>query len=379
MNSRIQLPIILATLANLSVTAYGGTAVGPITLAPHSNRAGHWELQAGFGVRQSFDFSTGISGSKAPGSNAVPGSLLEAIGATDADANRAYDDGFVNIGSAFGLTTDWSYQNASQVRPSSQSWGPEGTDSLYLGRSSPAGLGELRNTDSSGPEIFPYIELSRLWTLEKINSELGFTLGFSSVSAEAAASQGIPSYQTNVVDEYYLYGVIPPAAPYSGPALPPGPILDNRPTNRVVTQSADANTAVASTSSELSLYTFSAGGVWRWTPRKGGLLDRLHLFGTDLQAGVTLNRSKLTLAHTSQSFNGSSYTTVNRGSARESDFQPGFYVSTDANFELVPDQLYLTITGRYDDAGKIEVRTADSWSDVDLAGWSILLGLTKRW
>ena len=379
MNSRIQLPIILATLADLSVAAYGGTTEVPITPAPRSNQAAHWELQAGFGIRQSFDFSTGIAGSRAPGSNTVPSSLLGAIGATNADANRAYDDGFVNVGSAVGLTTNWGYQSASQVRPSSQSWGPEGTDSLYLSRSSPAGLGEFRNTESSGPEIFPYLELSRLWTLEKLNSEVGFTLGFSTVSAEAAASRYIPSYRTNVVDEYYLYGVIPPAAPYSGPELPPGPILDNRPTNREVTQSTDAGTAMASTNSELSLYTFSAGGVWRWTPGKGSFLSRMRLYGTDLQAGVTLNRSKLTLDHVSQSFNGSSYTTVDSGSASESDFQPGFYISMDANFELSPDELYFTITGRYDDAGKIEARTADSWSDVDLAGWSMQFGLTKRW
>jgi len=379
MNSRIHLPILLATLADPSVAAYGGTAEIPITPAPRSDQAGHWELQAGFGVRQSFDFSTGITGSNTLGSDAVPGSLLGAIGTTDADANRTYDDGFVNVGSAVGLTTNWGYQNATQVRPSSQTWGPEGTDSLYLSRSSPAGLGEFRNTESSGPEIFPYLELSRLWTLEKLNSEVGLTLGFSSVSSDAAASRFIPSYRTNIVDEYYLYGVIPPAAPYSGPELPPGPILDNRPTHREVTQSTDAGTAVAATNSELSLYTLSAGGVWRWKPEKGSLLSRMHLYSTDLQAGLTLNRSRLTLDHVSQSFNGSSYTIVDSGSANESGFQSGFYASVDANFELSPDQLYLTITGRYDDAGKIQTRTADSWSEVDLAGWSMRFGLTKLW
>lgn len=376
MKSIFQQRLVIAALANLTVVAYGGTIEAPVITVPESARKPHWELQAGVGVRQSFDFSTRVAPIGGASSSGDADTILGFVGPADADADRSYDDGFVNKGPVENLTSWWGYDNASQVRPSSQTWGPEGTDSLYLSRSIASGLGEARRKADSDPNLFPYIELSRLWTLEDRDSEIGLTLGYSRVSAESTGVQSVSSYLTQVQDEYYLYGVVPPAAGYDGPALPPGPLLDNQPTKRVIGETATGDSgAVVRTHSELTLHTLSAGGVWRWIPQESGFLHRMHLIGADLQAGATLNRADLSYRHSATV--GS--TVVNSASADKYRIMPGLYASVDTNFELRHDDLFLTLTGRYDDAGQIETRINDSYSTVDLNGWSLMLGLTKRW
>lgn len=352
-----------------------------------------WEFHAGFGIRQSFDLSfssvsrglTGSLYSSSQGSSAVYGS----VGPVNAEANRIYDDGFVNIGSNYNLTTNWGYSDASQVRQSSQPWDlsqpwdSPGNNSLYLSRAGAVGADAFENTDQMQESLFPYVEIHRVWKNDPGSfwNEIGLAGGWSRISTSADLASQLGMRQTRVVDEYFLYGVIPPAANYSGPVLPPGPLLNNVPHNRVEDTSASGLSGATFTDLSIDLQTVSFGGIWRHVTEQDGWLDELlYLYGLDLKAGLSLNYARLRMNSRATVYSGNTVIGNYTEQASRSKFLPGFYASLGATFDVgEPGGWMIFSQFRYDYAGKIKVSTGASSAEVALNGFSSTLGIGITW
>lgn len=362
-------------------------------IMPPADGEARWEVQAGFGIRQSFDLRVAsanrdLSGGLFSRSSAAAG-LFDSVGPADAEADRVYDDGFVNIGSNYNLTTHWGYDSGSQVRPSSQPWDPSqpwdapGNRSLYLSRSGEAGSKAYQNAAETGEQLFPYLEIHRLWKSEPdaFWQEKGIAAFWSWIPTSAGLAEQLGMLQTRVIDEYYLYGVIPPAAPYSGPPLPPGPLLDNLPHDRVEDTSAAGLAGASFTDLDLDLQTVSLGGIWRHKPRKDVRFDeRFRLYGIDAQAGVSLNYARLEMDSRAVVQDESGVIGRYRDRASGSKLLPGLYASLGATVDIGDAGDWMMMTqARYDYAGAIEVRTAATRAEIELDGFSWTIGVGKNW
>jgi len=340
---------------------------------------GRWEVHAGFGIRQSFDFDVSSSSPVLPGGVFSPTAgaepLFAGIGPAGGEANRAYDDGFVNIGSEFNLTTHWGYESASQVRQASQAWDTPGDQSLYLSRQFP--VTGSRSVADSEDEMFPYLEVRRWWECDEEDfwQEKGIVASWSWIPAEAGLRT--QTQQVTVVDEFFLYGIIPPSAPYSGPELPPGPVLDNIPHDRQET----VEVVRADVDVDLEIHALSFGGAWRYAPKEArGVFDSIGLQGLDLQTGVSMNFARLKLRSTMTATKQGELL----GSFQESDSSsrilPGLYVSLGATFDVGEDEGWFIFTqGRYDYIGSLDVSAGSAAAEVDLEGFSATIGIGMAW
>lgn len=380
------IPAACALLGMVAPCAAGGSK--SIIETPATSQSGpRWELGGGIGVRQSFGMTMGSGGGGLNGGfydlAAARAALESQVGPFGADANRSYDDGFVNIGSDFNLTTHWGYDSAGQIRAASQEWVPSqpwdapGTQSLYLTRRGEPGTDAVRESGEVDPEVFPYIELRRLWVLDGGRSEVGWMVGLSWIPASGRQNLNLNLNSPTVTDEYYLYGVIPPEAPYSGPPQPPGPLLDNRPHDRQWGDSAAGLTGLTRAKVEVDLYTLSLGGIWRWLPEEQSALKRMRLYGLDVQAGLSLNQAELRMKETTSLFDGEELLDVSSTRARKDKFLAGLYASVGATFDLNYKDWFFETQLRYDEVGDVRISAGKTWADVDLSGWSAKFGLMK--
>jgi hypothetical protein len=360
---------------------------------PTTDSESRWEVHGGFGIRQSFDLrvasaSRDLSGGLFVRRSGAAG-VLDSVGPADAEADRSYDDGFVNIGSNYNLTTQWGYESDAQVQKSSQPWDPSqpwdspGNSSLYLSRTGEAGSDAFQNTGETGEQMFPYLEIHRLWKSDPDSfwHEKGIAAFWSWIPTSSGLAEQLGMLQTRVTDEYHLYGVIPPAAPYSGPALPPGPLLDNIPQDRVEDTSAAGLTGTSFTDLDLDLQTVSVGGIWRHKPHKDLLIDgRQRLYGIDAQAGISLNYARLEMDSHTTVQDGGRVIGRYRDRASESKLLTGIYTSLGATLDIGDAGNWMVITqARYDLAGEIEVRTGATSAEVELNGFSWTIGVGKEW
>jgi len=379
----------LVMLAMLPSSVAGGGGKSPIVVPSRS----HWEIHGGLGVRQSFDFNLKSSAGNLLGGEFSPSAansaLFAGIGPVDAEANRLYDDGLVNIGSDFNLTSYWSYDHESQVGQSSQAWDASqpwdspGNQSLYLTRAAETGLAGYASGARSGEEVFPYLEARRWWDCQKESfwAEKGLVAAWAWTPAAAGMRQDLAVERTTVVDEYYLYGVVPPSAPYAGPPLPPGPLLDNIPHSREVSNGASGALAATRANVALDLHTFSLGGIWRYAPDEDrSSFECIGLYGLDLQGGVSLNFARLKLrSSTTVSEQGEMIGSF-RQSASNSEVLPGLYLALGASFDIGEDEDWRIFTqGRYDHVGEIDVRAGLASAEVDLKGFSLSIGIGRKW
>lgn len=358
-----------------------------------SVREKHWELHAGFGIRQAFDFkfrsdTTDLfGGTFSP--EATRNSFFAGIGPADDESDRVYDDGFVNVGSAFNLTTHWGYDDTSQVRKSSRQWDPSqpwdspGNQSLYLTKTGEVGIQGYGSGADSDCEQFPYIEARRWWDSEPDSywREKGLVISWSWISTNAGLNESLIVRRDLVVDEYYLYGVIAPAAPYKGPALPPGSLLDNIPHERQYDDGASELTGTTHSYVDLDFHTLSFGGILRHYKRQHESWEGLPWFyGLDLHGGISLNYAKLSLhSNTTVSDQGSVIGSFSQ-SASKDRFLPGLYLSAGAAFDIGEDEGWMVFSQcRYDYAGSIKVQTGASSAEVDLRGFSFIIGIGSRW
>lgn len=376
-----------AVIFGLAGASLAGEVTDSAVSSAHDNSNGpHWELTGGFGVRQAYDMTLGA------GRRDLTGGALGSFGTISSDSvfsedgeYRVYDDGFVKSGSTFGMTSEWGYTNAGQIRPSSQEWPSSqpwdqtGNNSLYLSKSGIAGIDGFQRSSDIEPDLYPYLELKRLWANDDKSAERGWVASWSWVPGDGRSTQDLSLVRASVVDEYYLYGITPPGAPYSGPALPPGPLLDNAPQNSVVTDSVTDLVGLTRTKAKLDLNSLSFGGIWRWLPKQEKELNRVHFFGADLQAGMSLNIADLKVDSSTDVYRGVIPVGGFDEHASKQKFCAGFYASLGANFDLNYHDWFINTQARYDDAGSITARSGQSWATVDLDGWSLMLGLTKRW
>jgi len=352
-----------------------------------------WEILGGFGIRQSLDIDL-----KAPSMNfngelisfeQNSSSLLANVGSPDIEGDRRYDDGFVNIGSEFNLTTNWGYNNAGQVRQSSQQWDSSqpwdspGNQSLYMTASGGAGIAGYQHSTGTNEEAFPYIE-ARRWLDFDPNSywqEKGLVVSWSWTPMNAWHNENLSLNLQSITDEFYLYGIQPPSAGYTGPALPPGPLLDNLPTDRNISDTSANLSGFTNTHADLDLQTFSLGGiVRRIQPSQTQLGRLLRSEGVDVQAGLVLNYAKLTM---------SSRTTVREqdevvGSfekkAERSKFLPGLYLAVGSIFDVGEEESWKLFSQvRFDLADSIETGNDGSSVKANLSGFSLNLGIAYQW
>jgi hypothetical protein len=365
---------------------------GKSALVRGSQSDGRWEVHGGFGVRQAYDLRVRSSNrTLAGGSYSLADAgmeLLNRIGPVNAQADRSYDDGFVNIGSLHNMTTYWGYEDAGQVGSASsawdasQPWDAPGNRSLYLSRTGEAGIAGYSRGDDTGEEAFPYLEARRLWQGDESDfwDEKGISFGWSWVPTQAGLVDSLALLRTRVVDEYYLHGVIPPTSPYEGPPLPPGPLLGNLPHNRVSSETGSELIGRSSTDLDFDLHTLSLGGIWRLSPDRWARPSGFRVRGLDLQAGLSLNFGKLTMdSRTTVTENGRVVGAFSDRSS-ESEFLPGLYVSLGATIDIgEPEDWMIFTAGRFDHAGSIKTDSGLRSAEVELKGFSWTLGIGRSW
>jgi hypothetical protein len=359
-----------------------------ISSGKQSSSGARWELTGGLGARQAYDLSLGSNRrnlTAAEYNYALSSAAARAAVVSEDGEFRLYDDGFVKRDATFDMTSYWGYDQAGQMLPSSQEWPSSqpwdraGQDSLYFTRSGEIGIERYQRSSDMDTDLYPYLELKRLWENDAKTAERGWVASWSWVPGDGRSTQSLSLIRPTVVDEYYLYGITPPAAPYSGPPLPPGPLLGNAPNDSVLTDNPIGLLGVTRTKAELDLNTLSFGGIWRWLPKEEKELNRVHFFGADLQAGVSLNIADLRVDSSTEVYDGLVPVGAFNEHASKRQLRAGFYASVGAIFDLNYHDWFISTQARYDDAGSITARSGQSWATVELDGWSLMLGLTKRW
>jgi hypothetical protein len=369
------------TLAIVLAGAVTLTVGSRPALAERPTAGSWWEGFAGVGLRASADIRI-RSGPRALGSSAdgdaVVDGLLARAGALDANVDRLYDDGFVCQGDpGLGLTTNWRYSSAGQVRASSQDWDNDETtvdESIYFTSSGPVDVGGQEFSDTMGMDVAPMLELRRMWA--RGQADIGLALGWTMLGADSkdTRSSEVSGVGFSLVDEYFLYGIVPPAAPYTGPLLPPGPLLDNAPTDRVVTEGTGTSTATLRTRGEADVQTVSFGAVWRSGRRESREAGKPHL---DVQGGLTGNFVNLKYSQTVTTVNGATVSSVD-DSFTNRTIRLGYYASADAVLPL-NESVSLVLRARYDFLPEMSVGNSNSSAKVELSGASVWLGCSKRW
>ncbi len=206
--------------------------------SPHSSWRGHFSLGvvAGFNINARFN-ETGLF-------KLAPSTQTGGV----------YDDGYVlndKTGNS-GYTTDWSYQNASQYNPSSQT--------LVFHRTQDFQLGASPSSADGGP--FPGFELDYGGTIHEWDSfQLGWDFGFALVPVDIVdhTTQSVVANQTAYV--YNTGGIVLPGPGYQGSFNGPGPLL---PTSATPSSSISTGTISGSRTLQTILYTFRLGPTLSW-------------------------------------------------------------------------------------------------------------------
>lgn len=305
-------------------------------------------------------------------------------GAVDAFANRTYADGFVFLddntarpGSFLpGTTAYWGYENASQVRGGSLFYTAPGSSSTAASSTSRSRDPVPFTDDLDG--VSPVLQFDVVYDLTQ-DLKLGGSLGFLFGSFDTAhslstfqATQTLRTFAWSLTDEYDLQGVIPPAAPYSGPYDHPGtsPLIDNLPTRRQI-GSHPAGTETVSyfnqirESLDLETYTFSLGPVAEWHHGRlrlaGGLGFAATVAHWDADFQETLHRQR-----------GGRRETVARwqDTASDTEILGGFYLQGAVGVEITP-RWGVSFFGRYDWSETLRGSVGPSDFQADLTGYTL--------
>ncbi|MCH7225009.1 hypothetical protein [Haloferula sp. A504] len=287
-----------------------------------------------------------------------------ATGPAGVNADRAYDDGFVNEGAATpltGLTTFWGYQNAGQVAGGNLTYTSTGGIAL-----APPGIGQ----DDANTEIAPYIEASYL---RPIGDHLvaGFGANFSFVGLGGTTVSRMPISGVTTLDSYALNGVIPPAPGYVGSFAGPGPLIGNQPTSRMTVLTPTGGTSSYLFDSSTDLYSLALGGELQWSPATNCYVG----FG----AGAVINHADWEAAWNAQLVDPAVNTLRTYARASSGDeFLWGLYVKGGAGY-LFNDQWSVESFFRYDWNETLHGNVGPSRFEIDLSGWSLGIGLGFRY
>lgn len=362
---------------NLTIVRMGWQAIiiGGVTLAGSSSAVlaaapaesdSPWIISASPSMRQfhrvSFDSASGLQGGSQGNFNG-----RSRGGPLDGYADRAYEDGFVNI-DVFtqndGRTWNWGYDNSAQV---------EGNSLNFRGLDSRQTITEISGTTGSwtdSDEMEAGVRLSAeraLWQKDKLSAGMVCGLDYARVNT-GNSIQGTWTrlHQDKVVvDSYNLGPITPPAAPYEGDFFGPGPLINNIPTSRAIEDATHVDatdTVLISDSLDADVFTLSLGVTLR------GEFGRVRI---GAEAGPSVSVVPLTADHVE--------TCVGAGwniDETESDtsLQPGLFGQADVDVALYKN-IGLRISGRYDWIDEIDGDIGPSRYSVDISGFSLSCGI----
>ncbi len=102
----------------------------------------------------------------------------------------------------------------------------------------------------------PVLELRRMW------AKGDAAASWSMLSAESSSDNRLATSRTRLEDEYFLYGIVPPAAPYQSPELPPGPLHDKAPHQGTISSFNEGTSVSMHAQGDVNVQTISFGAVF---------------------------------------------------------------------------------------------------------------------
>jgi hypothetical protein len=294
--------------------------------------------------------------------------------------NRNYQNGFVFVDANGGAdTTFWSYQNNSQQVPPEQ-LAFRGLSAQPLAQSSTFASPSHWSDDLAGAGFYLQIAPPPILERQAFYVDLNFTYSFSQDEVDhrnifVAAERQSSILQNRFTDVYRVGGILPPA-PYTGTFNGPGPTVGSTPLFRTGQASQVLSLPDQRFFSDLSetlqvrLHTFSLG------PRvnfENGRLTGVISWGTALNLADWEAHSREII----RAANGATLRSYSSNRS-ETDALSGFFAELGTRFQL-SERLFLSTSGRYDWSGTVTGNIGASTFEVDLGGWSGLLGLTLQY
>lgn len=338
-------------------SGYAGNSKIPLELPTESSR---WSVSAGAAWRNVGSLSLDpnlAANSLSTGSFEPP----TAAGDLSSTANRTYDDGFVNIGAATagtGLTTNWGYNDASQVVGGNLIYTLSGGSAFDLPGSA---------NDDKQDAVSPYIEFAYLvkegddWSFSSV-----FTVSYTGVENEVNSS--LNQYSVTLTDTYNLNGVIPPTAPYVGAFSGPGlPLINNTPDSRAFTQALVGSQAYGF-EVDSDIFTFALGGEFSKKVNQSVALT--------VRPGIALNWVHADAESRFPTLSGGTFT-ANRQTSSDDKIVWGAYIQGGIDYAL-SEAWSMHSFVRYDWAEEFTSSVDATDYKLNLEGTSIGLGFTYR-
>lgn len=368
-----------------------------VILPPEAPTASGWRLSGGPMARnvQGSDFSVGsVTGALPTPFGDGYFNLPASVGDEDMNADRTYDDGYVNrdLGDPNDTYTSyWGYDSNSQY-----SGGFGGSLTMNVDPSSPlagssryvSGSSSSSWVDDSGSDETEFgfrLELDRM-TLRSGGWSAGPVVGLSIFSGGSRVS-GISAfsgmahaddYFVGVEDSYQLdLQVQPPSAPYAHNGNGPGALIPNQPVSRTSSEEYDRGhdaTFYSPAEVELDLFVVSFDLGYR-VERQWGQ------FSVNGSAGASINIVPWDAKHKEiayQSIAGGGASSYNKVSVNNdgTEFILGAYLQGGVAYKIT-ETLTLGGFGRYDFTQSFDDNVGPSAFDQDLSGWSVGLVLAK--
>lgn len=391
--ARIGLCRAFSALLLCQVASAGQDSKSAFENKPPSSGPIQWNFSVGAGYRHlgNVDFDSGafshaglLPTLQPVLGTGLPSSVQElGIGGPASFGNRSYRDGFVFVDGATadpssflpGTTGYWGYQSDSQVRNGSLYFsGGEYATSTSNGSSSVTPSDWSSGVSGASPviELEGILPINRNWSLGGMASFLMINAESSHSSTSFRAFRSLSESTYSVTDRYDLQGVIPPLAPYEGllDPLGPQPLIDNIPTERIVTQTGDSFQSATffnevSESIKIRLYTLSLGPTVHYDSDRfifsGGMGLAVNVANWDATFGEQLNQES-----------GGSTTELRKWRARngKTELLPGLYLQGTAGYRIADDWV-LSVFGRYDWSDSLSGNVGPSSFSADLSGYTL--------
>jgi hypothetical protein len=229
-------------------------------------------------------------------------------------ANGIYDDGYVrpdSSGNAFGQTSNWGYNNASQYNPANG-----GTIAMHS-ITSYATAGSNTREDAAPFPGFDMAYGDNLWYWK--HARVGWELGFGLLPISIKNSSPLSATVNQSTYTFGVDGIVVPTAPYHGGFNRQGgsPTISGA-TPTPTSQTLQNQTVTGTRTLNVMLYTFKLGPSFYW--------DLSDDFGMSLGAGPAVGIVSETLDY-NETISTPDGVSHNRGSINGTDVVFGGYVS----------------------------------------------------
>jgi hypothetical protein len=270
-----------------------------------------------------------------------------------------YDDGYVQkSGNAFGQTSLWGYNNASQYNPAGS-----GTLAMHSSTSySTAGS----SGDDGGP--FPGFDMvygDNLWYWK--HARVGWELGFSLLPINIEDGH---AFSAKVNQSTYIFdtgGIVVPDAPYRGGLGGPAVSIPNTPES-ITTQELSDGTVTGGRSLDVMLYTIRFGPSFYW--------DLNDYFGMSLGAGPALGIVSGNYSY-NETVAAGGIGTHNTGAFSTTDVTFGGYVNATVMYHIINDADFY-LSAQYMPMGDVTISNGGRSGQLNLGG-QIYVSLGINW